>query len=57
MVVVVGGVVGVVMVVGSLVLIVEVGIVLVDVVFAEGPMQTPQEIRQFANMYSGLSSH
>ena len=54
LVVVVVGVV--VVVVGALVvLVVEADVVLV--VFTVGPAQTPQEIRQFANIYSGLSSH
>ena len=53
LVVVVVGVV--VVVVGALVvLVLEADVVLV---FTVGPAQTPQEIRQFANIYSGLSSH
>ena len=55
-VVVVAGVVVVVVDGALVVLVVEVDVVLV-VAFTVGPAQTPQEIRQFANIYSGLSSH
>ena len=47
----------VVVVVGTLVVLIAEEDVVLVVVFTVGPAQTPQEIRQFANIYSGLSSH